>query len=72
MMFFATYTLLELPSNLIIRRLGARNWICFLIIGFGSMVLGMGFVKDWASLTVLRMFLGAFEAGSKCLHTYCV
>ncbi|KAJ9626725.1 hypothetical protein H2204_009995 [Knufia peltigerae] len=63
MMFFATYTLLELPSNLIIRRLGARNWICFLIIGFGSMVLGMGFVKDWASLTVLRMFLGAFEAG---------
>lgn len=71
MMFFVPYTLFELPSNLIIRRLGARTWLTFLIIGFGSVVLGMGLVHHWVPLTVLRAFLGAFEAGRKWLNYVC-
>lgn len=57
------YCLFELPSNYVIRRIGARIWLSFLIIAWGACVLGMGFVHDWKVLTVLRAFLGVFEAG---------
>ncbi|KAH7069168.1 retrograde regulation protein 2 [Paraphoma chrysanthemicola] len=63
LVFFIGYALFELPSNYVIRRLGARIWLSFLIIAWGACVLGMGFVHDWKVLTVLRAFLGVFEAG---------
>ncbi|KAF1846461.1 retrograde regulation protein 2 [Cucurbitaria berberidis CBS 394.84] len=63
LVFFVGYALFELPSNYIIRRLGARIWLSILIILWGACVLGMGFVKNWQVLTVLRAFLGVFEAG---------
>ncbi|KAH7398589.1 major facilitator superfamily domain-containing protein [Pyrenochaeta sp. MPI-SDFR-AT-0127] len=63
LVFFIGYALFELPSNYIIRRVGARLWLSFLIIAWGACVLGMGFVHDWKILTVLRAFLGVFEAG---------
>lgn len=48
---------------MIIRRLGARYWLGFLITAWGACVLGMGFVHTWQTLTVLRALLGMFEAG---------
>ncbi|PSN61739.1 retrograde regulation protein 2 [Corynespora cassiicola Philippines] len=63
LIFFVPYALFELPSNYIIRRLGARLWLPFLITAWGACVLGMGFIHDWKVLTVLRAFLGLFEAG---------
>lgn len=63
LVFFIGYCLFELPSNYIIRKIGARWWLSFLIIAWGLCVLGMGFVHDWKVLTVLRAFLGVFEAG---------
>jgi len=57
------YGIFELPSNLVIRRIGARWWLSFLIISWGACVLGMGFVKTWRTLTILRALLGVFEAG---------
>lgn len=63
LVFFPGYCLFELPSNMVIRRLGARWWLSFLICAWGCMVLGMGFINDWRVLTVLRAFLGVFEAG---------
>lgn len=63
LVFFIPYALFELPSNMIIRRVGARFWMAFLITTWGACVLGMGFVHDWKVLTVLRTFLGMFEAG---------
>ncbi|KAL6703512.1 hypothetical protein ACN47E_009610 [Coniothyrium glycines] len=63
LVFFIGYALFELPSNYVIRRIGARIWLSFLIIAWGACVLGMGFVHDWRILTVLRAFLGVFEAG---------
>lgn len=59
------YGLFELPSNYVIRRIGARVWLPTLITAWGACVLGMGFVKDWKILTILRAFLGIFEAGCK-------
>ncbi|KAF2107374.1 retrograde regulation protein 2 [Lophiotrema nucula] len=63
LIFFVPYCLFELPSNMIIRRLGARYWLGFLITAWGVCVLGMGFVRSWQVLTVLRALLGMFEAG---------
>ncbi|KAF2678947.1 MFS general substrate transporter [Lentithecium fluviatile CBS 122367] len=63
LIFFVPYALFEIPSNLIIRRLGARYWLSFLITAWGACVLGMGFVHSWQILTVLRALLGLFEAG---------
>ncbi|KAF2018172.1 MFS general substrate transporter [Aaosphaeria arxii CBS 175.79] len=63
LVFFIGYAIFELPSNYVIRRIGARWWLSFLIIAWGCCVLGMGFVNDWKALTVLRAFLGVFEAG---------
>ncbi|KIV96769.1 hypothetical protein PV10_00590 [Exophiala mesophila] len=63
LVFFIGYALFEIPSNMVIRRVGARVWLPFLIIVWGSSVLAMGFVHSWVSLTVLRVILGIFEAG---------
>jgi hypothetical protein len=65
LVFFPTYALFELPSNLLIRRVGARYWLSFLIVCWGIMVLAMGFVLNWVPLVALRVLLGAFEAGCK-------
>lgn len=48
---------------MVIRRVGARYWLAFLIVSWGCIVLGIGFIDDWRSLIVLRTFLGVFEAG---------
>lgn len=58
LVFFIGYCLFELPSNYVIRRIGARWWLSFLIIAWGLCVLGMGFVHNWKILTVLRALLG--------------
>lgn len=63
LVFFIGYGLFELPSNYVIRRIGARWWLSFLIVAWGCMVLGMGFIHTWQVLTILRAFLGVFEAG---------
>lgn len=65
LVFFIGYAVFELPSNYLIRRIGARIWMSFLIIAWGACVLGMGFVDDWVQLTVCRLLLGCFEAGGK-------
>lgn len=63
LVFFIGYAIFELPSNFIIRKVGARLWMSFLIIAWGAVVLGMGFVDSWVTLTVCRALLGVFEAG---------
>lgn len=50
---------------MVIRRIGSRIWLPFLIIVWGTAVLAMGFVHSWIALTVLRVILGIFEAGCK-------
>ncbi|KPI44191.1 putative transporter [Cyphellophora attinorum] len=63
LVFFIGYVIFEIPSNMMIRRLGTRIWMTLLIVIWGSLVLAMGFVHHWVSLTVLRALLGIFEAG---------
>jgi MFS family permease len=61
--FFIGYFLFEVPSNLIMYRVGARVWIGRIMITWGILAGVMMFVKTPASFYVLRFFLGAAEAG---------
>ncbi|KAF9047428.1 major facilitator superfamily domain-containing protein [Panaeolus papilionaceus] len=61
--YFVPYILLELPSNLFLRKLGVVNWLTFLVISWGTVQLAMGFVSTWTQLLLCRVLLGAFEAG---------
>ncbi|KAF5325589.1 hypothetical protein D9611_000298 [Ephemerocybe angulata] len=61
-MYFVPYILLQLPGNLVLRHFGVRNWLTFLTLAWGSVQLGMGFVKSWQGLLATRFMLGVFEA----------
>ncbi|HTH66360.1 MAG TPA: MFS transporter [Gemmatimonadales bacterium] len=62
-MFFLGYCLFQLPSNLLLQRIGARRWIGALAIGWGVVAVCMMFVRDRTGFFVLRFVLGAVEAG---------
>ncbi|KAF2685980.1 MFS general substrate transporter [Lentithecium fluviatile CBS 122367] len=62
-LFFPTYALLELPSNIVLRKVGSANWLAFIALAWGAVMIGQGFVKSWETLAVCRILLGAFEAG---------
>jgi ACS family tartrate transporter-like MFS transporter len=61
--FFAGYALFEVPSNLILVRVGARFWIARIMITWGVLSIAMLFVQGTISFYVLRFLLGVAEAG---------
>jgi ACS family tartrate transporter-like MFS transporter len=61
--FFLGYFLFEVPSNLMLRRLGARRWLARILISWGLISASMMFVTDPVSFYLLRFLLGLAEAG---------
>ncbi|KDQ28221.1 hypothetical protein PLEOSDRAFT_61618 [Pleurotus ostreatus PC15] len=61
-LYFIPYILGQLPGNLVLRLLGARNWLAFCVVAWGAVQLGMGFVPTWGWLILCRVLLGLFEA----------
>jgi ACS family tartrate transporter-like MFS transporter len=61
--FFLGYFLFEVPSNLLLEKVGARRWIARIMITWGLMAAAMAFVQGATSFLVLRFFLGVAEAG---------
>ena len=61
--FFIGYSLLEVPSNLILERVGARLWIARIMIGWGLVSIAMMAVSGKWSFYLLRVLLGIAEAG---------
>jgi MFS family permease len=61
--FFCGYFLFEVPSNLILHRIGARVWIARILISWGTVATLTGFVQSVYSLYVARFALGFAEAG---------
>ena len=57
------YTLFQVPSNLILARVGARRWIAVLMVVWGGIASSMMFVRGTAGFYTLRFLLGAAEAG---------
>lgn len=61
--FFLSYVTFEIPSNLILARVGARLWIARIMITWGIVSAAMMFVRGAAGFYALRFLLGAAEAG---------
>ncbi|MCS6809616.1 MAG: MFS transporter, partial [Bacteroidota bacterium] len=61
--FFAGYILFEIPSNLILERVGAKFWIARIMIMWGIVSSCMMFVQSETWFYVLRFLLGVGEAG---------
>jgi MFS transporter, ACS family, tartrate transporter len=62
-MFFAGYFFFQVPSNLVLARVGARRWIAVIMILWGAISASMIFVSTARSFYGLRFLLGAAEAG---------
>ena len=62
-LFFLGYCLLEVPSNIILARVGARRWIARIAISWGIIASAMAFVRTPAQFYALRVLLGVAEAG---------
>ncbi|MDT7590390.1 MAG: transporter, family, tartrate transporter, partial [Pseudonocardiales bacterium] len=61
--FFAGYLLFEVPSNLILHRVGARLWISRIMLTWGALTTLTAFVNSPTAMLWCRVLLGVFEAG---------
>jgi ACS family tartrate transporter-like MFS transporter len=62
-LFFLGYFVFEIPSNLILERVGARRWIARIMIVWGLVSMGTMFVTGTTSFYIARVLLGLAEAG---------
>jgi sugar phosphate permease len=62
-MFFIGYFFFEVPSNLLLRRVGARVWIARIMVLWGLISSAMMFTNSQTTFYVLRFLLGIAEAG---------
>ena len=62
-MFYVGYFLFEVPSNLLLQRIGARKTILRIMFVWGLVSAGTAFVSTPLEFYVARFFLGMFEAG---------
>ncbi|PYK62492.1 MAG: MFS transporter, partial [Verrucomicrobia bacterium] len=61
--FFLGYCLFEIPSNIILERVGARLWISRIMVTWGLISASLMFVRTPAVFYLLRFLLGIAEAG---------
>jgi MFS transporter, ACS family, tartrate transporter len=61
--FFFGYFIFEIPSNLLLHKIGPRIWIARILISWGIVAILTGFAKTAMHLYVLRFLLGVAEAG---------
>lgn len=61
--FFLSYALFEVPSNIIMHKVGARIWMARIMITWGLISAAMMFAHDETTFYILRVLLGAAEAG---------
>jgi len=61
--FFVGYFLFEIPSNLALKKFGARIWIARIMISWGLVATAMALVHSETSFYVMRFLLGVAEAG---------
>jgi MFS family permease len=62
-LFFLVYAACEVPSNLILRKVGARRWIARIMATWGLVSMAMCLVRGPSSFYALRVLLGIAEAG---------
>ena len=62
-LFFLTYFLFEVPSNLVMQRVGPRRWIARIMLSWGIVSGATALVQNEAAFYLLRLLLGVAEAG---------
>jgi MFS family permease len=62
-LFYVTYILFEIPSNVILVKVGARRWIARIMVTWGIIAIGMAFIQTPHQLYGMRLLLGTAEAG---------
>jgi MFS transporter, ACS family, tartrate transporter len=62
-LFYLGYLLFEVPSNLLLRKVGARRWIARIMMSWGLVSAGTMFVTGTTSFYCVRVLLGVAEAG---------
>jgi ACS family tartrate transporter-like MFS transporter len=62
-LFFIGYAICEIPSNLMLLRVGARKWLARIMLTWGLLAMAMMFVRTPLEFNVLRFLLGVAEAG---------
>src|ERR1700682_4185479 len=62
-LFFLSYAACEIPSNLLLYRIGARRWLARIMITWGLLAMAMLFVRTPAQFYTMRFLLGMSEAG---------
>jgi ACS family tartrate transporter-like MFS transporter len=62
-LFFVSYAACEIPSNLLLYRVGARRWFARIMATWGLLAMGMMLVKTPMQFYVMRFLLGMAEAG---------
>ncbi|EPQ27379.1 uncharacterized protein PFL1_04918 [Pseudozyma flocculosa PF-1] len=63
LIFFVPYIIFEMPSNLLLRKIGPAKQLSAIATLWGIVMMAQGFVKDWKQLVVTRFFTGLLEAG---------
>ncbi|KAF7370489.1 High-affinity nicotinic acid transporter [Mycena sanguinolenta] len=61
--FFFSYAIFEVPSNVFLKRLRPSIWLSLLMLLWGIMMTVQGLVHNYGGLVTMRLFLGTFEAG---------
>lgn len=61
--FYIVYMFVEVPSNILLKKLGPKYYLPLLVCGFGLVSLCSAFVHNFGGLLVARAFLGVFEGG---------
>jgi D-galactonate transporter len=61
--FFIGYCICEIPSNLMLQKVGAKFWIARIMVVWGALSVGMMFVRTDTAFFVMRFLLGVAEAG---------
>ncbi|MFL6970674.1 MAG: MFS transporter, partial [Xanthobacteraceae bacterium] len=62
-LFFIGYFFFEVPSNVIMERVGARRWFARIMISWGLVTIALAYTQNTAMFYILRFLLGACEAG---------
>ena len=61
--FFLGYVLFEVPSNILLHKIGARVWIARIMLSWGVIAIAMAFVQTPTQFYIVRFLLGVAEAG---------
>jgi MFS family permease len=63
LVFFTTYIVFQPPATVIVRYLGPRVFLSTIVVAWGAVMIGMGFVHTFESMAAMRIVLGILEAG---------